>query len=80
MAQDRAVELQTGMTMNDAMAGAQVVYARSWQSLDVYGNATLAASKLSRAAGWTVDANNLGEARLMHPMPVRRNLDRKSVV
>jgi N-acetylornithine carbamoyltransferase len=76
VAQDRAVELQTGMTMEDAMGGAQVVYARSWQSLDVYGNATLAASKLSRAAGWTVDAKNLGsEARLMHPMPVRRNLE-----
>jgi len=78
IAQARSVELQTGMTMGDALGGAHVVYARSWQSLDVYGNATLAASKLSRASGWTVNEKLMSQgedARLMHPMPVRRNLE-----
>jgi len=77
-ASERGVEFETGMNMQDAVSGAQMVYARSWHSLDVYGNATLAANKLSRTSGWTVDEKlmSLGDdARLMHPMPVRRNLE-----
>jgi ornithine carbamoyltransferase len=71
-------EVQTGLSQQEAVEGAHVVYARSWQSLEDYGNPTLAASRRARAAGWTVDESlmALGEdARLMHAMPVRRNLE-----
>jgi N-acetylornithine carbamoyltransferase len=70
--------LETGAAMADAVRGAHVVYARSWQSLEDYGNPTLAASRRSRTVGWTVDERlmALGEdARFMHAMPVRRNLE-----
>ncbi len=33
------------LALEEAVAGAHVVYARSWQSLEVYGNPTLAASR-----------------------------------
>jgi N-acetylornithine carbamoyltransferase len=49
-------ELATGMSLNDAVEGAHVVYARSWQSLELYGNKTLAASRVSRATGWLTRA------------------------
>lgn len=62
-----------------AVEGASVVYARSWQSLgDGYGNPTLAASRRARARGWTVSEELLqrgDSARIMHAMPVRRNLE-----
>ena len=78
LASDRDCELVTGLGMEEAVTGAQVVYARSWHSLEVYGNTTLAASRLARETGWTIDEKlmSLGQnARLMHPMPVRRNLE-----
>ncbi len=62
----------------DAAAGAHVVYARSWSSLATYGQPTLAASRAATGRGWLVDEAlmRLGaDARLMHPMPVRRNLE-----
>jgi N-acetylornithine carbamoyltransferase len=62
----------------DAVAGAHVVYARSWSSLSSYGQPTLAATRVASTRGWLVDESlmRLGhEARLMHPMPVRRNLE-----
>ena len=54
------------------------MYARSWQSIQTYGNTTLAASRLARETGWKVDEKLMAlgnDARLMHPMPVRRNLE-----
>lgn len=69
---------ETGLPMQEAARGAHVVYARSWESLEDYGNATLAASRRSRQQGWTVDERlmALGDnARFMHAMPVRRNLE-----
>lgn len=62
----------------DGVRGTHVVYARSWHALEDYGNPTLAASRRSRASGWTIDDKlmALGDhARLMHAMPVRRNLE-----
>ena len=67
-----------GWRAEEAVEGAHIVYARSWQSLDDYGNPTLAASRRARSAGWIVDEAlmALGEdARLMHAMPVRRNVE-----
>jgi len=65
-------------SLEDAVRGARVVYARSWLSLETYGNATLAASQRSRLTGWRIDEKLLAlgqEASLMHAMPVRRNLE-----
>jgi N-acetylornithine carbamoyltransferase len=71
-------KLTTGLSPEDAIEGAQVVYARSWCSLETYGNPTLAANRRSRLQGWSIDEKlmSLGEdARLMHAMPVRRNVE-----
>lgn len=70
--------IETGMALEDAVEGAQVVYARSWQSLEVYGNKTLGASQRARHKTWRLDEKLLGlgdDARLMHAMPIRRNVE-----
>jgi ornithine carbamoyltransferase len=74
----RGSELSTGLALEDAVEGSHVVYARSWQSLELYGNPTLAASRLARSSGWTIDERVMSrgvQTMLMHPMPVRRNLE-----
>jgi ornithine carbamoyltransferase len=78
IAEEHGASLEMGVTMQEAVRGSHVVYARSWQSLEDYGNPTLAASRRSRSAGWMVDEKLLAQgsdARLMHAMPVRRNLE-----
>ena len=78
LAAEKGTELATGVPAPEAVDGAHVVYARSWNSLEVYGNPTLAASRVARSTGWTVDEKLMSrghDARLMHPMPVRRNLE-----
>src|SRR5262245_13944120 len=70
--------LECHSSLEDAVRGARVVYARSWQSLETYGNPTLAASQRSRHTGWRIDEKllSLGQAaHLMHAMPVRRNVE-----
>jgi N-acetylornithine carbamoyltransferase len=70
--------LESQTSIEAAVRGARVVYARSWQSLESYGNATLAASQRSRHTGWRIDERTLAlgeDARLMHAMPVRRNVE-----
>ncbi len=69
---------ETGLTHDQALRGAHVVYARSWQSLEDYGNPTLAASRRARLTGWTLDEPLMKlteNGKLMHAMPVRRNLE-----
>ncbi|MFT5051819.1 MAG: N-acetylornithine carbamoyltransferase [Chlamydiales bacterium] len=71
-------ELVTGVSAAEAVEGTHVVYARSWNSLEVYGNPTLEASRVARSTSWTIDSKLIGlgdDALLMHPMPVRRNLE-----
>ena len=71
-------ELQTGLDRNEAAEGAHVVYARSWSSLESWGNPTLEASQRGRLREWTVDGDLLArgeEARVMHAMPIRRNVE-----
>lgn len=78
LAEARGTRVETGLSAPDGVRGAHVVYARSWQSLEDYGNPTLAANRRSRATGWTIDESlmRLGDhARFMHAMPVRRNLE-----
>jgi ornithine carbamoyltransferase len=70
--------VQTGLSIAESARGAQVVYARSWMSLEDYSNPTLAATRRSRQQGWMIDEKTLelgDNARLMHAMPVRRNLE-----
>jgi N-acetylornithine carbamoyltransferase len=69
---------ETGLSAEAAVKGAHVVYARSWQSLEDYGNPTLSATRRARERGWMVDEALMKrghEAKLMHAMPVRRNLE-----
>jgi N-acetylornithine carbamoyltransferase len=78
LAKASGASLETGLGLQEAARGAHVIYARSWASLEDYGNATLAASRRSRQTGWTVDERVMAlgdQARLMHAMPVRRNLE-----
>ena len=70
--------LATGLELEAAVEDTHIVYGRSWQSLEDYGNATLAASRRSRTQGWTVNEKLMAhgaDAHLMHAMPVRRNLE-----
>jgi len=77
-AEQAHTQFETGMTQEQALRGAHMVYARSWQSLEDYGNPTLAASRRSRLTGWTLDETLMKltvNGKLMHAMPVRRNLE-----
>jgi N-acetylornithine carbamoyltransferase len=78
LAAARGVPFRTGLTAREAADGAHVVYARSWQSLQDYGNPTLAASRRARNTGWMVDETLMGstdKGKFMHAMPVRRNVE-----
>lgn len=78
IAEAKGTELVAGIGAAEAVEGTHVVYARSWNSLETYGNPTLAASRVARSTAWTIDEKLIAlgdEARLMHPMPVRRNLE-----
>ncbi|MDZ4774814.1 MAG: N-acetylornithine carbamoyltransferase [Planctomycetota bacterium] len=77
-AETAGTKFESGLAARNAVEGAHVVYARSWQSIEDYGNPTLSASRRARAGGWMIDEAlmKLGaDARLMHAMPVRRNLE-----
>lgn len=70
--------VQCGLSLADGVRDAHVVYARSWMSLEDYSNPTLAATRRARQAGWMLDEKVLAlgrDAKLMHAMPVRRNLE-----
>ncbi|MBL8857893.1 MAG: N-acetylornithine carbamoyltransferase [Planctomycetes bacterium] len=70
--------VETGLSAKDAVSGAHVVYARSWQGIEDYGNPTLSASRRARERGWMIDEALMrqgADAKLMHAMPVRRNLE-----
>ena len=78
LAEQKKTSLDVGMNAAEAVNGAHVVYARSWMSLEDYGNPTLAASRRSRATGWTIDEALMKKGKsalLMHAMPVRRNVE-----
>lgn len=84
MERARAVAEQTGGSVRetndpgDAMVGARIVYAKSWGSPDLYGDAQAEAIRRRALAGWCVDEHWFDEAapecRFMHCLPVRRNV------
>jgi N-acetylornithine carbamoyltransferase len=54
---------------------ADVVYVKSWGSSTFYGDVEAQRDDFRRHADWTVDVGHLGrETKLMHCLPVRRNL------
>ncbi len=78
LASSKGTKLEISRDREAAVEGAHIVYARSWQSLSDYGNLTLSASHRSRDKDWMVDEALLArgeDAKLMHAMPVRRNLE-----
>ncbi len=78
MAQSNDATLESGLTLEDAASGSHVIYARSWWGLENYGQPSLSAHQNSRAGHWCVDDRIMeaGEdTRIMHPMPIRRNLE-----
>jgi N-acetylornithine carbamoyltransferase len=78
LAREGGAELSVGLGLAEGVEGADVVYGRSWQSLEDYGNPTLTATRRARAPEWTVDERLLTrgrQAHFMHAMPVRRNLE-----
>lgn len=62
----------------DAVEGAAVVYAKSWGSLETWGDAAAEAQRRAELAHWCVDADLMRRAgpraRFMHCLPVRRNV------
>jgi len=78
LAAQRGGALEFVREARDAVHGAHVVYARSWCGLSSYGQPLVAANRVAGGRGWLIDEAlmRLGaDARLMHPMPVRRNLE-----
>jgi N-acetylornithine carbamoyltransferase len=62
---------------NDALAGANIVYAKEWGSTSFYGDAQGDANLRGELTGWCVRndwfTRTAPDCRLMHCLPVRRN-------
>jgi N-acetylornithine carbamoyltransferase len=64
--------------LTEGCRGTKAVYARSWGSLECYGQPSVEAVKRSRHPSWIVDRAKMrvtNEGKFMHPMPVRRNVN-----
>lgn len=75
---DGAGSLTLSPSAEAAVDGAEVVYARSWASLANYGKPTLSAHRVARTRDWLIDETLMAKgenARFMHSMPIRRNLE-----
>ncbi|HEX3131029.1 MAG TPA: N-acetylornithine carbamoyltransferase [Thermoanaerobaculia bacterium] len=63
---------------DDAMSGAQAVYAKSWTAPSCYGDAAAEAALRAPLRSWCVDESWFAPAdpgcRFMHCLPVRRNV------
>ena len=78
IASKSGAELVRCDSMPEAVEGSRIVYARSWGSRECYGNPTLEASRAARHKPWRIDEALMAkgqDARLMHAMPVRRNVE-----
>ncbi len=78
VAERAEASLHVGRDLKAAAEDSHVIYARSWWSLETYGKASLAAQQGARQGNWCVDDSvmDMGDhAQLMHPMPIRRNLE-----
>jgi N-acetylornithine carbamoyltransferase len=66
--------LETQHDRRRALAGAEVVYVKSWGARAHYGDAAAAAAGFASRRDWMLDAAALGGAWFMHCLPVRRNV------
>jgi N-acetylornithine carbamoyltransferase len=57
-----------------ALAGAEVVYLKSWGARVHYGDAAAAAAGFAGRRDWMLTGADLGAAWFMHCLPVRRNV------
>jgi N-acetylornithine carbamoyltransferase len=65
--------------LDGAVADADVVYAKSWGSLDVFGDAAAEATRRAPHRGWRIDERRMtatrgGAGAFLHCLPVRRNV------
>lgn len=70
--------LVVGGDREAAVSGARIVYGRSWKSMESYGTPTLASTRASRLKEWRIDEALMArgdDARFMHAMPIRRNVE-----
>ena len=79
----RAAELSGGSLRetderDEALSGAHIIYAKEWSATSCYGDAEADAALRARLAGWCVRndwfARAAADCRLMHCLPVRRNV------
>ncbi len=79
----RAAELSGGSLRetderDEALSGAHIIYAKEWGATSCYGDAEADAALRARLAGWCVRndwfARAAADCRLMHCLPVRRNV------
>ncbi len=63
---------------DEALSGAHILYAKEWGATSCYGDAAADAALRARLTGWCVRNDWFGRAagdcRLMHCLPVRRNV------
>ncbi|MCK6531040.1 N-acetylornithine carbamoyltransferase [Myxococcota bacterium] len=66
-----------------ALSGAEVVYARSWGGVPWYGKGNEEYRHKARLSHWRIDGMDMAktaDATLMHPLPVRRNVEVEDAV
>ena len=66
--------------LDEAVVGADAVYAKSWGRLDLFGEPEREKEARASFRGWIADANRMGRTRcgrgaLLHCLPVRRGVE-----
>lgn len=64
--------------LGEGCKGARVIYARSWASIETYGQPAVEAVRRSRHSHWMIDGARMRQTdrgAFMHAMPVRRNVN-----
>ncbi|NOZ94033.1 MAG: N-acetylornithine carbamoyltransferase [Acidobacteria bacterium] len=65
--------------LDDAVEGADVVYAKSWGRLDLFGDAAAERAARTVHRSWRIDGGRMGRTRqgrgiFLHCLPIRRNV------
>ena len=77
LADDNGGSFATYHDQAEAVAGAEVVYAKSWASIECWGNAEAEKLKRKDLRAWQVTGNLMATTKnacFMHCLPVRRNV------
>jgi N-acetylornithine carbamoyltransferase len=80
LAQARGGSVIRTDSLREAVAGAEIVYAKSWGALSDFGNPELESERRRQLHEWRVTAalmrqTKQGEGSFMHCLPVRRNVE-----